>query len=485
MFNRNHYIPFLIIGLFYLPIILNNNLYVDDIFRAQTGFDGWSVAGRPLSDAVIHILMMSSGDLIGYGQLGQILSIIALSITAIYFTKSVFGTEEKLGYILSCGFALSPFYLENISYQYDSITMTISLCASVFAACQCTKREKSSFFFSVLCIVIACSLYQTAINSFIGISCVVIIINSAINKSSAKSMICSISLAALSLLVGLIIYTLIIKTVVPMTGSRGNEFHIDRYMIDFFITRVNRFYDTAIKSVSFAYSLAALSLIFIVIIIKVLKKDIKASSSLVVVPCIIVIFLCPIGMLIAFKEPGITSRMMMGSSALTCLLFSLIYIAPIKKSYIYILTISFAFPLFVISYSYAYATKEQRAYDRSNVTMSLNDTRNSSGYNNKSYIVFSGRLPVAPLSKITADSIPVISMMLVPAYDWTASMIAQSLDVPDVRFNFARKEQKTIVSDVCLNKEQPFAETNAYSVYHNKESNGFLVWLKGGKKSPC
>lgn len=485
MNNKNSYIPFIIIGLFYFPILVSNQLYVDDIFRAQTGFDGWTAAGRPLSDILLHTIMMTNGLLIGFGQLGQLLSIIALAITSIYFSKVILGDDSKLSMLLSCGFAISPFYLENISYQYDSFPMTLALCLSMFATWGALKNNFLSLLLSSIAIALSLSLYQTAINSYMGFVSVVVIVRGLVHSDGFKQIGFIILRSIFSLFIGLIIYAFLIKVIFPMTGNRGQEFILDITLLDYFYKRIFLFYDIFISSVSWSYSLIALSIMVFSVLINLVRRNAKVINTIMILLCIVVILLCPIGMLFIFKESGIAARMMMGSASITCLLFSLTYALPVNKKTTFAIGTFLLIPLFVISYSYSYSIKEQRKYDNDNILISLSDIRSSESYNKDSSIVYAGRIPVAPLSKISSDSIPLVKLMIVPAYDWTASLAAQSIGIPNVLFNFARKEQKKIVSEVCLDNEQPLIETSAYSIYKSVSSNGFLVWLKGGKSTPC
>ncbi|WP_318391926.1 glucosyltransferase domain-containing protein [Enterobacter sp.] len=485
MQNKYILIPFIIIGFFYFPIITNNQLYVDDIFRAQTGYDGWAAAGRPLTDFILHFMMMTKGHLMSFGQLGQILSVVAMAITAIYFCKNVFQDESAISYCASCGFAISPYFLENFSYQYDGLPMTLSLCASMVAAIHAFKDGWKNLLISSISITIACSLYQTSINSFIGFACSLAILHSLLHGISFRSMIKFLSKSVVSLILGAVFYAMIVKFLMPMSDSRGQGFSLDFSLLNFFWIRIQRFYTTSFNSLSAVYCIVS-SLLFLAVVYIKRKNNITSNSStLLIFACLLVILVCPIGMLVIFKESSITPRMMMGASALSCLFLAMVYFLRLNtKSNCFILFLFFI-PYIVISFSFGASIKEQRLYDHSVVHMSLNDIRSNGLYDKDSYIVYAGRLPVAPLAKNTVNNLPIIALMLVPAYDWTASMIAQSYDVRDVRFDFARKEQKEISSEVCSKNETPLTETNAYAIYSNSATNGFLVWMKGGKKTPC
>ncbi|ENY4932027.1 glucosyltransferase domain-containing protein [Escherichia coli] len=481
--NNTYHIPFILIGLFYLPFIINNQLYVDDIFRAQNGFDGWSQNGRPLADLLMHLLMISSSKLPGYGIFGQILSVAVMSMTAIFYTRHILGSTSVAALICASGFALSPFYIENMLYQYDNLPMTLSLCGAVVASVYALKEDKIYFIASFIIIAFSAALYQTSINSYIALVAVNLIVKLKKSNDCAKEVIILALKAMASLAIGMILYYFIIKFAFPMTGTRDQAISLDASLIDYFVKRMVRFYTLLGSSLSIYY--VAIYLLTLALLVTTTKPRVSFLNIAIIIICVSVIAISPIGMLAIFGESAIAARMMMGAVGLTALIFTMISISEISNNKKYFAIAVIAIPLYVISYGFSFAIKEQRIYDKSILYLSINDIRNSSDYNINSYIVYSGRAPIAPLSINTVKAYPLISTMLVPTYDWTSSMAAQSIDIPNVKFNFAREEQKKIISNVCASITKPIKSTNSYSIYFNKENNGFLIWLKGGGNTPC
>ena len=481
--NRKYYIPFLLIGLFYFPFIINNQLYVDDVFRAHNGFDGWTQSGRPLADMVMHLVMMSNSKLPGYGVLGQILSVAIMSATAIFYAKNALLDSSSISLIAASGFALSPFYIENMLYQYDNLPMTLSLCGAIVASVLSSKDGTSNFILSII-IVAACSaLYQAAINSYIAFVSVNAIIKLYQSESPAMRTLMLSLRGVFVLILGMVLYTMIIKLLFPMTGSRGQEFSIEPSLMNFFIKRMVIFYGLIWSTMSSYYVYFCIALISITALTA--RKKMSFPHILIFILCVFVISLSPIGILAVFGEDAIAARMMMGSVGILSLTLIMVSISKnnIKLKYTAVLLI--LLPIYVVSYGLSFAIKEQRNYENAIVAMAVNDIRKNNDYNDSSKIIFSGRAPVAPLAVNTANNFPLIAIMLVPAYDWTASLMAQSIDVPNVMFEFSRKDQKVISKAICSKNDLPIAGTYGYSVYKDNISNSFLIWLKGGKKHPC
>ncbi|HHT3208480.1 TPA: glucosyltransferase domain-containing protein, partial [Enterobacter hormaechei] len=128
-----------IAGLVYiLPIIIAGRMFNDDIGRATEGYTKWGVNGRPLSDWIMEGLSFG----FPISNLSPFTIIIALLITVLCgaLLAEHFGVEDKAKRnILALSFIISPFYLENLSYQFDSLPMALSL---LFASLAFTIQGK-------------------------------------------------------------------------------------------------------------------------------------------------------------------------------------------------------------------------------------------------------------------------------------------------------------------------------------------------------
>ncbi|MBS6056886.1 MAG: glucosyltransferase domain-containing protein [Pantoea sp.] len=478
-------IPFFVCGLFYYPVIANNLMYMDDTFRAISGFDGWGVSGRPLADFIMHRLMMKSSYLIGYGQLGQLLSVSIMAITSLIIAKKLFAGDGWHKYFLCSGFALNPFFLENMSYQYDSLTMTISLCLSVIAAVIVWEKGVYYFFGAVALITAASSLYQTSLNSYIGFFAASVIIKTASNYASPKSLFLACIKGALAAALATLAYMLIIRIAIPMTNDRGNMLSVSSGYIEYFFSLSLRAYSLLVNTLSYKFSFIALLFMIITAITGVIKNDDKLVRLALVIISSFVVYFSMVGIISLIRDQYISSRILMGGSAITFLFFALAGLYFVPKWASVSASIIVMLPLFLVSYSYGFAAKYQREHDTANINFAINDIRNDDKFDQKSYIVFSGKMPVAPVVSHTVQKFDLVSLMLMPSYDWTASMIAQSWGVSGVRFNFARAEQKETVALVCKKGAPKISETNSYAIYRNGDKNGYLVWMKGAKKNPC
>ncbi|WP_393950078.1 glucosyltransferase domain-containing protein [Kluyvera intermedia] len=121
-------IKLLIISAFYiLPIIISNRYQVDDVGRSLDGYTGWAKNGRPLADFLSTILNFGE-PLTDSSPLGLILGILVLCFTISLYAKiNLKQIDSKLGFLAVFMFIANPFYIENLSFKFDVLTMCISV----------------------------------------------------------------------------------------------------------------------------------------------------------------------------------------------------------------------------------------------------------------------------------------------------------------------------------------------------------------------
>jgi hypothetical protein len=198
---------FLIAAVIYIvPLLLADYYYIDDNWRSLAAGTAWTGQGRLLTELFYNALTFSSGApnifplplLIATFAMAQALT----SLTMHYYKEPT----------VSCCFVLlplwyNPFFLQNLSYQYDGPAMALSLVAVIFAI---TLRGTSAVLLVVLpgmLIAMGMGLYQLSINVFLGLCCVELV--RAVNdKASWDSLGSLVTWKGAQLIAGGIIYYL-------------------------------------------------------------------------------------------------------------------------------------------------------------------------------------------------------------------------------------------------------------------------------------
>lgn len=148
-------------------IIRANFNYLDDMGRVAEGFKRFNDWSRYLSSFLSNIIHMNS-YLTDVSPLPQFIAMIILALAAIVMLYSL--TERmEFGfwhYIAIIPIGLSPYFLECLSFKYDSPYMALSILASVIPLLFKKNKVWLYFIFIFLGTLAVCTTYQAACGIF-------------------------------------------------------------------------------------------------------------------------------------------------------------------------------------------------------------------------------------------------------------------------------------------------------------------------------
>lgn len=158
-------------GIYILPIILANRLYQDDLSHSLYGVTGWNNDARPLTEKLVPWLCGGSplGDIF---PLTLLLAIPLLAYTITLYAKRYLSPERSLIPALGIGFLViaNPFFLSNLSYRFESVTMVLALCAAILPYVAPERKALWKIFcFSFLMCMILFTTYQPAAGVYISL----------------------------------------------------------------------------------------------------------------------------------------------------------------------------------------------------------------------------------------------------------------------------------------------------------------------------
>ncbi|EHH67831.1 glucosyltransferase domain-containing protein [Gluconobacter morbifer] len=162
--------------LFFFPIALANCGYMDDNARVLHGY-AWGRSGRIFSTLLMNALDLRVGNIQNIAPLGQFLGLLALSLTGVWLARRLSGERYPDSVtLLLCALPLvvQPFFLENLSYQFDALPMLLAQSCAVLAIGRSENDHpwrQSGTAVALLFSVMA--FYQPAINTFVAVSLVV------------------------------------------------------------------------------------------------------------------------------------------------------------------------------------------------------------------------------------------------------------------------------------------------------------------------
>lgn len=157
--------------MYVLPLILADHSYIDDNWRSLAAGSAWTGQGRWLADLFYHGLTFTSAA----PNVFPLPLLVAIVAIALALKSLTFHYAERPAWV-DCLVVLplwyNPFFLQNLSYQYDGPTMALSLVAVIYAT---TLRFKSLLLQVVVpgvLVALGMGLYQLCINVFLGLCCI-------------------------------------------------------------------------------------------------------------------------------------------------------------------------------------------------------------------------------------------------------------------------------------------------------------------------
>ncbi|MDI2113390.1 glucosyltransferase domain-containing protein [Commensalibacter nepenthis] len=139
--------------------------YRDDYIRVLFLNLGWVGEGRFISKWIINFFTFSDG--VYTAPLTQILSLACITFTILYSAQTLFKKIDFYSCSLISLIFLNPFYLQNMSFGYDSLPMTIATCCAVISALLIIRTKYYIPLTALLTFIIIFS-YQTTIGIYVN-----------------------------------------------------------------------------------------------------------------------------------------------------------------------------------------------------------------------------------------------------------------------------------------------------------------------------
>lgn len=312
----------LLIAMF--PIFSAGVYYLDDAYRAVSGKPSMVNQGRPLANFILS-LFSSKGRLLDISPGFHIISIMEMSIFAVVMRR-IFPALTVLSSVVAMLLVfLCPFYIQNISYKYDVVTMTTANLFSVISiyVVFCKKNTiVTSFIFGVVCFLSMLTTYQVALNMAIVFFLTKFF--SMIKEDVyflIKRSICYI----LAMVLSLILY----KVSLPLwfTPTWYSAYSSESLMMsDLFqgvISNFMAFYVFILKTLG-KYYIVGSACLFLLFCVGYIKASSNKISSLIILTVFSVFLcLCIPGVMLVLKHPPIEPRVLSATGAVLASLFIL------------------------------------------------------------------------------------------------------------------------------------------------------------------
>ncbi|MDO6671126.1 glucosyltransferase domain-containing protein [Cobetia amphilecti] len=179
-----------VIGLGLVPLIATRALYLDDMSRALDGYYGWTLNARPAAEGIMRLL--GFGDvLVNVAPLPQLAAWGLAAGMALAWWRWLPGLSLAGCVVGNALIWLTPFTLQNFSYAFDSLPMSVALASAILASLVLRAGGKSGAegeptggisegrgpwqvwqppLSALLLLLLALCCYQPALNAFLVLS---------------------------------------------------------------------------------------------------------------------------------------------------------------------------------------------------------------------------------------------------------------------------------------------------------------------------
>lgn len=358
--SRNEKFLISIIIVFYLPFILLDVPFRDDLSRTYWGFVGLSQLGRPLADFVYNIITFGHEG-VNISPLPKIISLLCLCISSLLVYRRLFSSLGISGLISTTIFFANPFIIQNFAYQYDCLPMALSILTATSAVMFRPKNNIIYFATSALFLTCAISLYQASI--FISSSLFICLFSIKLkNKTVSKDDFTDCLLTISSAFISIIAYL----SVIMITGMEAAK----RAKIVDLNSLINNINFLSYKLEDLYHSISFIFIIILVILLSSLIRIIIKNGIVIFSLLLLTLILLIISSLlpsIILCEGFAGPRVLMSIGSI--FLFIAIQVKG-KENHIYAMLISIIM-IHSTSISYAFSANIHAQYDRYRTISSL------------------------------------------------------------------------------------------------------------------
>ncbi len=189
---------------FIIPLVLADYLYIDDSWRAQSAGLAWADSGRILIEWLYKGLSFTRAAP-NIFPLPLFICVVVMAFALRALVVSFF-PRPTLG---SCFVVLplwySPYFLQNLSYQYDGPAMGLGVAAVIFAVAYKGRLSFANVIVPAMFLAVGLSFYQMVINVYIGLVCVELL-KIAHDQQNLYVTVIKLKDRLLQLLVAMVIY---------------------------------------------------------------------------------------------------------------------------------------------------------------------------------------------------------------------------------------------------------------------------------------
>ncbi|HEV2679541.1 MAG TPA: glucosyltransferase domain-containing protein [Rhodanobacter sp.] len=148
------------------PILRADRYFNDDLKRALVGRAGWDSNGRPLTTLVMRMLQCYDHAMVDISPLPQIGAVAILAWVGVLIARRYSIGSSWTAALVAFPLGAQPFYLENLSYKFDALSMSLAMLLAVLPMLQLNDSRRA-WWLGVMALLGSLCFYQPAINVYL------------------------------------------------------------------------------------------------------------------------------------------------------------------------------------------------------------------------------------------------------------------------------------------------------------------------------
>lgn len=338
--------------------------YIDDMGRAFYGYKHWGDYSRILSNSLSTYVHMGH-YLTDVAPWSQLVAIFIVAIAGVILLRAVYGRNTfSIWEILALvPLAINPYFLECLSYKFDSPYMALSLLGAMIPFVFLEGGVFSAIYGTMIGTVIVCCSYQAA-TGFFPLVIVSIVIRRWAKKENLKELAKYIGKAVTGYCLGLLFYNEVIMR--PTDGSTvfSSDFAALGEVFTAVCDNLKAYYSLFLSDFKKIWLLliAYMVVAFIVVFCRYSERK-KWESAVVCVLAFLFWGFYAFGLYIFIPKTFFAPRTMYGIGCIITMMAVVIMEDHAKKMQFSVPVLMLISMFFVFSFTYGNALKYQKEYN--------------------------------------------------------------------------------------------------------------------------
>ncbi|OEH81927.1 hypothetical protein BCR26_03345 [Enterococcus rivorum] len=279
--NRNKLIlVFVIYQVAILSIGIINYPYIDDVIRQLDGRTDFAWAYSRWGSEIASWLVQGSRHLTDMGLTTHILTGIILSFSSIIVVYVLNGKKlEWMPVTVSILIGINPWFLQCISFRFDSPYMALSILVS-FIPFLWWNKNKCFFIASIVGVFLMCNTYQGSSGLYI-IMVLALTFKTLTSNNSFLPSLKKVTLAAIAYVLAMIMYIFVTKLNPEMSTRDTAAIANIRELPSIIVRNITEYFSTIINQSAKIWIVFLLILLILFLISSIFRSEVSPAKSFI------------------------------------------------------------------------------------------------------------------------------------------------------------------------------------------------------------